>query len=235
MADYYPVRLVKTVDLPAGGKPYIFAYHPHGVIGVGACATLLTNPTDFDLKFPGIPRRIATLSVIFLVPIFRDWLLLMGFISASKSSLRKVLQRNESIVLLPGGAPEALLANPKTIELSLQRRKGFIKLAIEANASLVPVLGFGETQVFSMYNPQKGSLIYTLQQEICRVLSFSTPILLSPFPRPTPIHVVVGKPVEFDSTKSIEQCHAQYVKAVQDLYNQHKKAYDHDHIPLSIQ
>ncbi|KAL7579366.1 hypothetical protein ACA910_014039 [Epithemia clementina (nom. ined.)] len=235
LADYFPVRLIKTVDLPAGKTPYIFAYHPHGVIGVGACATLLTNPTDFDLKFPGIPRRIATLNVIFLIPIFRDWLILMGFISASKSSLSKVLRRNESVVLLPGGAPEALLANPQKMVLSLKRRKGFIKMAMETKASIVPVLGFGENSAFPIHVPAKGSWLFELQKQLCRLFSFSTPFILSPFPLPNPVHVVVGKPVEFDPSKSIDECHAQYLKALEDMYNEHKGKYGHAHIPLEIQ
>ena len=243
MANYFPVHLVKTVDLPATNgddkkkqkNAYLFAYHPHGVIGVGACSTLLTNATDFDLKFPGLPRRFATLNVIFLIPIFREYLLLMGFVSADKSSLRRVLHRRESVVLLPGGAAEALMANPKSFQLHLQQRKGFIKLAVETKTAIVPVLGFGENQTFKIYNPPKGSFLAKLQAMLCKWFSFSTPFITSPFPQRKRVHVVVGKPVHFDdSPLSIEECHAHYLKAVEELYNQHKGKYGHEHIPLEI-
>ena len=32
--DYFPIRLHKTCDLPPD-RPYIFGYHPHGVIALG--------------------------------------------------------------------------------------------------------------------------------------------------------------------------------------------------------
>lgn len=46
-----------------------------------------------------------------------------------------------------GGAAESLSAHPGTADLTLKRRKGFIKLAIRQGADLVPVFSFGENDV----------------------------------------------------------------------------------------
>ena len=56
-ADYFPAQLVKTVDIPAAEGPYIFGYHPHGILSVGAVANFLTEATGFSEKFPGIELR----------------------------------------------------------------------------------------------------------------------------------------------------------------------------------
>ena len=42
LADYFPVRLHKSCDLDPAGN-YLFGYHPHGIIGVGALITFATN------------------------------------------------------------------------------------------------------------------------------------------------------------------------------------------------
>lgn len=52
-AEYFSTRLIKTVDLDPS-KSYIFAYHPHGVISMGANLALSTNGCQFNKVFPGV-------------------------------------------------------------------------------------------------------------------------------------------------------------------------------------
>jgi hypothetical protein len=52
-----------------------------------------------------------------------------------------------SLTIVVGGAAESLSAHPGTADLTLKRRKGFIKLAIRGGADLVPVFSFGENDV----------------------------------------------------------------------------------------
>lgn len=56
--DYFPIELIKTADLKPE-KNYIFCYHPHGVISLGAISNFATEATGFSEKFPGklIPQR----------------------------------------------------------------------------------------------------------------------------------------------------------------------------------
>ncbi len=44
----------------------------------------------------------------------------------------------------PGGATEALYASPGRNTVVLKKRLGFVKLAIQKGAYLVPVYAFGE-------------------------------------------------------------------------------------------
>ena len=50
-----------------------------------------------------------------------------------------------SVALIPGGWAEARYA--RTNKLLLSKRLGFVKLAMETGAALVPVLGMGEERV----------------------------------------------------------------------------------------
>ena len=42
------------------------------------------------------------------------------------------------------GCQEAMMAEPGTFDLKLKERRGFVRQALLAGASLVPVIAFGE-------------------------------------------------------------------------------------------
>lgn len=56
--DYYPISLVKTVDLDPS-KNYIFGYHPHGFVPDGLVISFGTKVLGFQNKFPGITPHIG--------------------------------------------------------------------------------------------------------------------------------------------------------------------------------
>lgn len=92
--NYFPCRLVKTHNLDPTGK-YVFCYHPHGIISLGAFGNFATDATGttliqythtrpikcdpgFSRKFPGIDLRLLTLQLNFYCPFLREILLNMG-------------------------------------------------------------------------------------------------------------------------------------------------------------
>lgn len=241
-ARYFPVQLIKTTDVPAENGPYIFLYHPHGVISMGANTALNTNGCNFDMLFPGIVRWGVTLNIPFTIPFFREWIQAVGFISSNKNNLMyRLKDMQESIVLVPGGSVEALYSSENKFQL-VKRRRGFIRLALETGAKPIPVIGFGENRAFSVGPiPQIGTWQHWLQHYLCKRLSFSVPILRSPFPQRTPIYVVVGHPIEFtpseskadiESKECIEECYVQYKLSVEKLYNDNKKIFGYENVPL---
>ncbi|KAL0953894.1 hypothetical protein HGRIS_005065 [Hohenbuehelia grisea] len=122
-ADYYPASFLKTAELPAD-RPYVFGYHPHGIIGMGAFATFATEATGFSEAFPGIKPHLLTLASNFQMPIYRDILLALGICSVSKQSCSNILKSGpgSAITIVVGGAAEALSAHPGTADLTLRRR-----------------------------------------------------------------------------------------------------------------
>ena len=90
-----------------------------------------------------------TLNATFSAPFFHEYMLALGFCSANKPTLvGRLVDEQESLVLVPGGAAEALHAHPGIMKLVLKHRRGFVKLAMETKAQLVPCLGFGENELF---------------------------------------------------------------------------------------
>ena len=54
-------------------------------------------------------------------------------------------------MLAVGGATESLYAAPGTMNLVLHKRKGFVRVALQAGAALVPVINFGENETYSTW------------------------------------------------------------------------------------
>jgi 2-acylglycerol O-acyltransferase 2 len=91
-ASYFPARLHRTQELPPTRK-YIFGYHPHGIISMGAFAAFSTEALGFSQLFPGIKNTLLTLDSNFRIPLYRDYALAMGIASVSKESCENLLSK----------------------------------------------------------------------------------------------------------------------------------------------
>jgi len=248
LADYFPVRLHKTTDLDPSGN-YLFGYHPHGIVGVGALITFATSATGFDQAFPGLDLRLLTLAINFYFPFTREVLMALGINSVTKESVVTNLTRapGASVAIVVGGAAEALDARPGWATLTLARRKGFVKMALKTGASLVPVFAFGENDIFDQVdNPDGGAL--RRFQNWCKQLIGVTPPLMygrnlsrgffrratgaktGVLPKRESIEVVVGAPiacpkVSDPTSAQIDEYHARYVAALRDLYETHRRLF----------
>lgn len=260
-ADYFPVTLVKTAELDPDDR-YVFGYHPHGVISVGALSCFATEgPRVLDLScptrdpvvtpergfsnlFPGIEPRLVTLAVNFQVPLLREYLLSFGLMCADRRTFRSVLSRGSgsAVAVVVGGAKEATETRQGGMTLVLEKRKGFVREAMAAGASLVPVIAFGENDVYNVQVFPKGHVVHFLQERLRQSFSFSMPIFSGRgvfwkcgglMPLRKPIWVVVGAAVpckhipNFDAgnamhREALDEAHQQYIAAVENLYDSYK-------------
>jgi len=174
--DYFPITMVASAPLDPSRK-YVFAYHPHGIIGMGAFGAFATDYGGFPKLFPGIERRLCTLDQNFRWPFIRELLLFTGVVSVARESCDAVLGRGpgSAICIVVGGASEALETTKGTYRLVL-RRKGFVRVAVENDACLVPVLAFGETSLFETLSSTDDSPLRKWQKWAQSKLGFSLPI-----------------------------------------------------------
>jgi 2-acylglycerol O-acyltransferase 2 len=182
-ASYYPARLHRTVPLEPTRK-YIFGYHPHGIISHGAFAAFGTEALGFKQLFPGITNTLLTLDANFRVPIYRDYALRMGLASVSRESCENILSKGgrngegmgRAITIVVGGARESLDAKPGSLKLVLKKRKGFVKLAIRQGADLVPVLAFGENDLYEQFDSTSHPYVHKAQLMVKKMLGFTVPL-----------------------------------------------------------
>jgi 2-acylglycerol O-acyltransferase 2 len=132
MRDFFPVQLIQDTPL-CPKRNYVFGYHPHGIISIGAWINFATEANQFSKLFPGIHLRLLTLSSNFKLPIFREVILWLSMASVSRRSCTAILNQGEghSICIVVGGAQESLYAHAGTLDLVLKKRLGFVKIAIQ--------------------------------------------------------------------------------------------------------
>ena len=82
-------------------------------------------------------------SITLAVPGYRELLMWLGCVDAGKATAKRVLRKGYHMYVLPGGEAEQLMTQYKKHRVYVKRRKGFVKLAVENGASLVPVYAFG--------------------------------------------------------------------------------------------
>lgn len=239
-ASYFPARLHRTEELPPTRK-YVFGYHPHGIISHGAFAAFATEALGFSQLFPGITNTLLTLDNNFRVPFYRDYLLRMGLASVSKESCLNLLSKGgrngegmgRGITIVIGGARESLEMQPGTLRLVIRCRKGFVKLAVQSGADLVPVLCFGENEIYDQLDPAQHPRLHKFQLFFKKITGFTTPVFhargifnydvgIMPYRRP--MNIVVGRPVRVEKQVEpdfdyVNKIHAQYVKELQLIYD----------------
>ncbi|KAI9483885.1 MAG: diacylglycerol acyltransferase-domain-containing protein [Benjaminiella poitrasii] len=176
-ANYFPVKLIKEHELDPT-KNYVFGYHPHGIISMGAFANFATDATGFSDLFPGIQPSLLTLTSNFRIPLYRDLIMALGAAAVSRRSCESILSSTpgRSIVIVVGGAAESLNARPGIADLVLRKRLGFIRLAIKHKAPLVPVFSFGENELYDQVDNEKGSVIFKCQKKMQSLLGFTFPL-----------------------------------------------------------
>ncbi|EMD90881.1 hypothetical protein COCC4DRAFT_50058 [Bipolaris maydis ATCC 48331] len=245
-ASYFPARLHRSQELEPTRK-YIFGYHPHGIISHGAFAAFATEALGFSQLFPGITNTLLTLDSNFRYPIYREYALRLGMASVSRESCENILSKGgqngegmgRAITIVVGGAAESLDARPGEIKLVLRRRKGFVKLAIRTGADLVPVLSFGENDIYDQVDTESHPYIHKFQLLIKKFMGFTVPIFhargvfnydVGMMPYRRPINIVVGRPIrvvqnEHPNNDYIDQVHQQYVDELMRIWNEHKDTF----------
>jgi len=68
--EYFDAELIRTTELKeTSTRNYMFLYHPHGIMAIGASALLCTDAAGFPQLFPGIHRSTCVLNACFLVSV----------------------------------------------------------------------------------------------------------------------------------------------------------------------
>jgi len=223
---YFDYQVISDAKLEKN-KLYMFGFHPHGIYPYSIIWGPLTSA--WKEKFPGIEFDPLGATLVFMVPMVRDISLWLGGRDVTRKSINLALKSNRSIGLVPGGQAEMRESRSFSDEIVLIRRhKGFIRMAIENGADLVPMYSFGELGIFdNIYLPK-------IQNWFLRRIGFGFPHFpygryYLPVPRSCPMKLVVGEPIEVPkiaqpTQEQIDEIHKKYFDSLQALIEKHKDA-----------
>ncbi|PYH87698.1 DAGAT-domain-containing protein, partial [Aspergillus ellipticus CBS 707.79] len=236
-SSYFPLRLYRSGPLSPRRK-YIFGYHPHGISIRGAIGTFAANGANFTHLFPGISTTLLVADKILFAPLLREYALSLGISGVSRASCINHLTKaghdgqgmGNSITICVGGNREALIAKPHTMDLVLNIRRGFIRVAVQTGADLVPVLAFGENELFDIVDKDNAaeSAVGWFPRRWKRVFGKDVRVIVGRFgvtvPFRKPVDVVMGRPIRVRESRwaqdeeYVARVHEEYVAELRRLW-----------------
>ena len=195
----------------------IYVCHPHGFLA-------LAPFIHFSLGEERV--SVVTTPIMFKMPFFGWFLKQLGLIGSDRETIEAVDGR---FAVLLGGAREAEATQAGKMRLCVDR-KGIFEIAVKQKRCLIPVISYGENEIFSV--PNMG-LIGRFQDWLRTKFHFTIM-----FPKPGDIwdwitgkHTIktyVGLAVEPEATW--EKTREKYVEALVQLYKRTKPAEYEDDI-----
>jgi len=138
--------------------------------------------------------------IVFKVPVLRELFLAMGIVDGINENASKLIENNEMIFILPGGAREAMKSSKEKYKLKWQGRYGFLKLALKYNIPVIPIASIGIDDVFDVYvDGYEFASLLGLKDIPLPIFSGRYGL---PIPKPVKITHYVGEPVYFSKEET---------------------------------
>jgi hypothetical protein len=205
----------------------LYVWSPHALMSISSVmynSGLCRHPTY-------TPNHLVSIPLFHYVPVLSDIARYFGIISSDYRSIEKTLEKKESVSVLLGGVREMAMVEDFKLRLCIKKRSGIFRLALTTGTPIVPVLTFGENELFSQARSEtldsiNAYLFQTLGMHIPlpTVRSLMNWVELSYRPL-KPIRSYTGKPIAVKQVvqpteKDITDLRNAYIKGVQDLFGE---------------
>jgi Diacylglycerol acyltransferase len=222
--------------LPEGhphGRPQILVAPPHGVFPYGGLLSMMAWPCYTN----GHGFRSLAASAAVNLPIFKQILVSIGVIDASRASARRALESYPYTIGIPtGGVAEVFETTADDECILLRERIGLIKLAIRTGADLIPCYMFGHTKLLSCWSGHGMPGARSVLEKISRRLGVALVLPYGryglPIPRRIPIFAVAGRAIptvhlqkEEPTDAEIREIQEKLIATMQALFDRHKHLY----------
>lgn len=215
----------------------IFCVIPHGLAPVG-----ITAYPGWTRLFGDRLNHPTAAAAVLKLPVISYFLKAIGYITASSGAIKKALGKEEHVLLILDGIA-GMFQKSGTQELGyVLARKGVVKIALSTGTPLVPVFGFGHSQLWRVLVDPFGIL-----ERLSLTLGVSvTPFCGRPFgllpfgpPYRTPILMAFGEPivvpkVENPTQEQIDEYHRKLMEGFLKAFEVHKAAYGWEHKSLKL-
>jgi 1-acyl-sn-glycerol-3-phosphate acyltransferase len=206
-ASYYFRADVRGLErIPAKGPVLIVGNHSGGNVTPDTSVFMLAFSAFF-----GAERRFYQLvhNLVLAMPMpfpLRKY----GSITASHENARKALDKGAAVLVYPGGDWEVHRPSWESGQIDFNDRKGFVKLALQANVPIVPLVAVGgqETSLFLSRGDRLAKALRLDKMFRLKVLPISIAIpwvinvgdMLAHWPLPAKITIEAMEPIDLRKT-----------------------------------
>jgi len=152
-----------------------------------------------------------------------------GIETLNKANLLKAMESRENMAFIPGGFQDATCMVHGEHSTVMNKRKGFVKYALEHGYRLHPCYTFGESESFFTLSAFLKFRLWLNEFGIPAVLVFGNP--WCPFlPRCSPeYYTYIGDAIELPkitkpSSADVDHWHGVYLSALEKLFENNKQA-----------
>lgn len=229
--DYFSPMVVLDGYGPGQAPPRkaVFAMAPHGIFPFAQAMALVGRMR----KVFGDLRPIAA-TVSTRVPGLRHLLGATGVVPAEPAAIRAAIRDGDSLMIVPGGIAEMYRGTSRRSQSDVfvvGRRRGFVRIAVEEGAAVVPVVVLGASKLMTLLPFSR------LLQPLARMLRASILLFYGrwglPVPRSQRLLYAVGPPIwpppvgpdGAAAEAAVEAVHAQFVAELKRLFDKYKAGY----------
>lgn len=189
---------------------YLMAVHPHGLFSISTLlGFILPSPAQFGPTLEELPTTFVH-PILLSIPVVRELFLLVGCRSATREVMKaRLLQRSATVnlvsVVVPGGIKELVYPDMYTSlddnssgkwseKAALRQNWGFLKLAYETGAIVVPCYCSSESLLFRTWSSGWESLRVFMYRHV----GYPFPTFFWGPLRPTApegLRLIVGRPI----------------------------------------
>lgn len=212
---------------------YLIACMPHGAYAFSGALFIGPQWRIRDRReYATIPLLFCVASVLFYIPLVREFMLFIGARDATRSNVKDMLHHKcrPSITVIPGGIWEQVNTRHDEERCYVQRKLGFIRLAIEEGLAIVPMYGFGENQLFTIHTYWNSLRLWIADKFHVGLPLISGRWGITLIPHRTSITHVYGSPIQTTQQKNpspeeIERVFVQFRESVERLFRENAGKY----------
>lgn len=228
--QYFSLKVIcEDYDAIKPDQTYVVGLEPHS-----ALPTAL--PMMFNKYCQALPKalqdiKVLATSTVFYLPATRHPWYWLGIRSIDRDTFHSLLAAQNSVVLVPGGVSECMLMKKGQEVMYLTKRTGFVRIALNHGAHLLPCFAFGQSGTYSWLRPGPPLIPNMVVETVRKWLGF-IPLIMwgrwgTTIPHKVPMLVVFGKPIELPkmehpSKEEIQKYLQLYINAMQALCQKHK-------------
>lgn len=148
VVDYFQATLEGAENIPRTGGGLIVGNHALFALDTAVLGALIVRDIGRN------PRFLAD-RMLWKIPGFRQFITAMGALPGEPRTAEELLGRGELVVVYPGGVDDSLKLSNERYQLKWKQRAGFARVAIAAHVPIIPVVGFGIDEMYSVVGHER--------------------------------------------------------------------------------
>lgn len=182
---YHRHSVMGLEAIPPSGKVLVVCNHSLATYDIALLMHAIHQSTG------RIPRPLMD-RLFYKIPYLGDFVSATGGMEGSRSSALALLERDEIVVVAPGGMQEALRPSSERYQIRWDQRRGFVQLAIESGTPIVLAVCPKADDMYDVYPNRVTSWAYK---------TFKIPLFVArgigytPFPKPIQLTHFLSDPI----------------------------------------